>query len=467
MKKHLIACCMIGLCAGSLIACNDFENPAIPYDEAPEAPETLTPPSIDPSWDLVMMPDEGGQASCVFVYKDKKYDALFTRTLGWNGGDGVRTTALPDGNVFWSFNDSFYGVVDGETRARGACSFPRNSIMVQKGATIAAGRETDDDLVWLADYVQTSDPNAERYYQARTHIRHPKASLSDEQIAIGEIDQDFCYWAGDAVVYDDPAHGEILQVLWTGVEPGSLKNIDGCLREYSLKGEPGDGQYMSVLSTDYNVKSDGLGYGSTMFEDEKEGHIYLYTTKQVNLSSRVLVARTETLDLGSPWSYYIRDVSGNYQWQSSVPTDDEMERSYITTDSGSMPWVFEKDGVYYMCMEAFPFGRDIYIYRSETPYGPFTDRTLLFTLPATLDKLGNPYPQRWYMINLHPALSRQGELVFSTNSDPNNFWDNFNRVGSADFYRPYFFRVYNWEHVFDIDTDEEETPAETTPDAAE
>lgn len=468
MKKHFIACCMVGLCAGALAACNDFENPAVPYEEAPEETETLTPPSIDPSWNLVMMPNEGGQASCVFVYKDKKYDALFTRTLGWNGGDGVLTTALPDGNVFWSFNDSFYGVVDGETRARGACSFPRNSIMVQKGATIASGGETDADLVWLADYVQTSDPNAERYYQARTHIRHPKASLSEEQIAIGEIDQDYCYWAGDAVVYNDPGRGKILQMLWTGVEPGALKNIDGCLREYSLEGEPGDGEYMSVLSTDYNFKSDGLGYGSTMFEDTKEGHIYLYTTKQVNLSSRVLVARTETLDLGSPWSYYISDVSGNFQWQSSVPTDDEMERSYITTDSGSMPWVFEKEGVYYMCMEAFPFGRDIYIYRSETPYGPFTDRTLLFTLPATLDKLGNPYPQRWYMINLHPALSRQGELVFSTNSDPNNFWDNFNRVGSADFYRPYFFRVYNWEHVFDTDdTEEESTTTETATTVTE
>ena len=288
MKRHFIACCMIGLCAGALAACNDFENPAVPYDEAPETPETLTPPAIDPSWNLVMMPDEGGQAPCVFVYKDKKYDALFTRTLGWNGGDGVLTTALPDGNVFWSFNDSFYGVVDGETRARGACSFPRNSIMVQKGASIASGAETDDDLVWLADYVQTSDPNAERYYQARTHIRHPKASLSDEQIAIGEIDQDFCYWAGDAVVYDDPVRGKILQMLWTGVEPGSLKNIDGCLREYSLDGEPGDGQYMSVLSTDYNFKSDGLAYGSTMFEDTEGKHIYLYTTKQVNLISRVL-----------------------------------------------------------------------------------------------------------------------------------------------------------------------------------
>jgi len=190
-----------------------------------------------------------------------------------------------------------------------------------------------------------------------------------------------------------------------------------------------------------------------MFEDTEGGHIYLYTTKQVNLVSRVLVARTETLDLGSPWSYYIRDLSGDYHWQSSVPSNEEMERSYITAESGSMPWVFEKDGVYYMCMEAFPFGRDIYLFRSQTPYGPFTDRTLLFTLPATLDKLGSPYHQRWYMINLHPALSRQGELVFSTNSDPANFWDNFNRVGSADFYRPYFFRVYNWEHVYDSDDD--------------
>jgi hypothetical protein len=27
------------------------------------------------------------------------------------------------------------------------------------------------------------------------------------------------------------------------------------------------------------------------------------------------------------------------------------------------------------------------------------------------------------------------------------------RVGSADFYRPYFFRVYNWEHVYDSDDD--------------
>ncbi len=53
------------------------------------------------------------------------------------------------------------------------------------------------------------------------------------------------------------------------------------------------------------------------------------------------------------------------------------------------------------------------------------------------------------MVNLHPALSRTGELVFSTNSDPDDFWWNFNEPGSADYYRPYFYRVFNWKKAYD------------------
>ena len=47
------------------------------------------------------------------------------------------------------------------------------------------------------------------------------------------------------------------------------------------------------------------------------------------------------------------------------------------------------------------------------------------------------------------GLSRDGELVFSTNTDIDNFWDNFNADGSADFYRPFFYRVYKWERLFE------------------
>ena len=53
------------------------------------------------------------------------------------------------------------------------------------------------------------------------------------------------------------------------------------------------------------------------------------------------------------------------------------------------------------------------------------------------------------MINLHPHLSRNGELVFSTNTDPKFLDEHFNAVGSADYYRPYFYRVYNWERVYE------------------
>lgn len=73
--------------------------------------------------------------------------------------------------------------------------------------------DKEENLVWLADFIQTTDPNAPRYYQARTHIRHPKASKTDEQIQEGDIDQNWLYWAGDATVYNNQ-----LQVLWNGVD---------------------------------------------------------------------------------------------------------------------------------------------------------------------------------------------------------------------------------------------------------
>ena len=76
------------------------------------------------------------------------------------------------------------------------------------------------------------------------------------------------------------------------------------------------------------------------------------------------------------------------------------------------------------------------MFRSKHPYGPFVDQKTLFTLPEFLDKIGEQRYQHVYMVNIHPALSRTGELVISTNTDCSNFWDNFNAPGSADFYRP-------------------------------
>ena len=424
------------LMCGILGACDKFEAIPLEYKSTPleEAQEEVLN-TIDPAWELELMETNG----YVMAFKDKKYDKLFTRTLGWNGGDGVLTTLLPDGNAFWSFNDSFYGVVEGETRARKDCSFPRNSIMVQTPG------DEEENLVWLADFVQTTTPEAPRYYQARTHIRHPKASLSDDKIQEGEIDQDWLYWAGDATVCNNK-----LQVLWNGVDntnPYALMRHEGiCLATYSLEGTPGDDNYMKLISADHHFNDvDIYGYGSTLWEDE-DGHIYLYGSYN---NYDMIVARTARHDLTSPWEYYVGDEQGNFSWQNTYPTEEEVKRSRIQETDCSMPWVFKKGDTYYMLAQAKWFGREMYIFRSDKPYGPFVDCKRLFGFSDFLDKLGDQTYQNLYMINLHPHLSRNGELVFSTNTDPKNFWDNFNAVGSADYYRPYFYRVYNWERVYE------------------
>lgn len=119
----------------------------------------------------------------------------------------------------------------------------------------------------------------------------------------------------------------------------------------------------------------------------------------------------------------------------------------------NMPWVFRDGDYYYMTAQGPFFSREVYIYRSENPYGPFSEKRFLFVLPDKLDKLGDTSYRYVYMINLHPALSREGELVFSTNTDRDNFWDNFNAVGSADFYRPFFYRVFGWKNLYNDNTE--------------
>lgn len=414
-------------------------------------------PDIKPEWDLELMPDATRSGAAV-AYKDWKYNKLFTRTRGWNGGDGVLTVGLPDGSVFWTFNDSFYGRVNAADRSRGDCNFPRNSVMLQKATDGVLG-ETEDDLIWLADYVNWTDPSAERYFHCRTHLRHPDGEKTVDEILAGDIDQDRVYWSGDGTIYDGK-----LQMMWMGTASKELRALGTSLATYRLDGTipegyylddipdylPKKGNYLYREKVTHQINDNAVSYGSTLCEAD-DGHTYLYGTNGYG----VLVARTATHDLYSKWQYYVRPEEGSdFVWQDEYPTKEQMERSQIMENNHqcNMPWVFKDGDYYYMTAQGPYFAREVYIYRSKTPYGPFGEKRLLFVLPGELDKLG-PTAYHWlYMVNLHPALSREGELVFTTNSDPDDFWKNFNDPGSADYYRPFFYRVFDWKSLFGDDT---------------
>lgn len=446
----------VSVAAGALTSCTDkIEVPDLEYKED----ENFAPPKIDPSWELTDISSQAGTGA--YAYKDTKYDRLFTRYLGWNGGDGVQTTLLPDGNLWWTFNDSFYGVVD-EDRARHSCSFPRNTVMVQEAHNGKLG-ETEEDLHWLASFVQTDNPDGDRYYHARTHIRHPLATLTDAEIEKGEIDSEYLYWAGDGTVVDGK-----LQQIWAGVHTidGAMIPLNTCIATYSLEGKIGDESYLKMIDVDHERnKENPFGYGSTLWEDE-DGHTYLYASMgNGTFSTAAICARTTTHDLFSQWEYYVPNDAGEMQWQTEYPSELQAKNSsVIEQGQGSvvLPWVIKEGDKYYMVAQGF-LSTELWIFRADHPWGPFTDKRVLlrFTNPLDAlqyDKYGNQYAQL-YMLHLHMGLSRQGELVISTNTAPgdakdengNSVWGfarQFNNPGSADWYRPFFFRIFKWQRVF-------------------
>ena len=99
MRKYILYSALFEAIGISVSACNDYDPEIVEYESTEGSGGTvITPPDIKSDWNLELLPNTGQHDSHVFVYKDKKYDKLFTRTLGWNGGDGVLTTLLPDGH---------------------------------------------------------------------------------------------------------------------------------------------------------------------------------------------------------------------------------------------------------------------------------------------------------------------------------------------------------------------------------
>ena len=190
------------------------------------------------------------------IYLDLTYFHLFaSHQYGWNGGDGVYSTTLPDGNSFWSFGDSFFGLISEYRDRTRASNLPRNAAMIQ------TGEESWRDFVVLNEYCSTDPNDREHYYKGKTWLRHPRAkALSQQQIDAGETDSDHFYWPGDATVIKRDGK-PVLQVLWGSIF-GNMERDETALTEYSLEGEPGDEGYMKLTALYPNVVDYVTSYGN-------------------------------------------------------------------------------------------------------------------------------------------------------------------------------------------------------------
>jgi hypothetical protein len=77
-----------------------------------------------------------------------EWDVLFNRTSGWTGADGVYSIPLtgldaagqPLNSTLWTFNDTFYGKVDGDNNRIG-------SRIIHNSTALLSGNQPDPDRI--------------------------------------------------------------------------------------------------------------------------------------------------------------------------------------------------------------------------------------------------------------------------------------------------------------------------------
>lgn len=423
----------------SLTSCNDYDSAAIGYEEVDVQPSktTASAPELKSEWKLKEVINVGQHDDNVFVYQDNLYRSLFTRSLGWNGGDIQASFKVNDGTVAFLYRDGYYGKVDDATRARVNSNLVRNGILMLTSDNGTLSEPSPKDLYSLNDYVQTVDANAADYYNGV-----PLAASSKSAYHV---------WPGVACLYN----GQI-QVQWVSYRTSLGRRDESSIYTYSLNGKPSDSGFLKLKSTLQPLFSNLIGYDDYLWQDD-DGHNYIYCTYILSGISGVLVARTATHDLSSEWEYCVRNTDGQIVWTKTIPTatitaaGEVALRSNMLENNGACqhPQVIKKGSFYYLIGQSYPNLADVRIWRSATPYGPFEDAKSLFVVPESVTKKGNVYYNELSRVVLHPALSRSGELVFSTVQTAPTDKENFDYPGSADYVTPMFYRVYNWESLFE------------------
>jgi len=340
---------------------------------------------------LQLLPNNGRWDPRVTVYSDLDYNDYLTRYQHWNGGDGCYSVLLPDGRLLWSFQDSFFGQVSTDRNRT-------NNVMRRNAAHL----QLDTSL------------------QSFIPLNPGSGNQSETWIKYGDApeDQDW-YWPGAGQVHNGQFQMLLSHVRKTGNGTWDFAHVSTDLAVFDLPS-----MRLNHIVKDKDVSSN-YSAGSMGGQD---GYTYMYSTENGYLTSFMYVARAAGHDLSGAWEYY-----GPNGW-STTPV------KYNVCNDITQPNVFYKDGKYYLVSQQILFGLDIYILESNTPVGPWTNKRTLYHIP---DQYSGDIIS--YNAFVHHALSREGELVISYNINPTDFNSNFNKPGSADRYRPYFVRVFNWK----------------------
>jgi len=319
---------------------------------------------------------------------------LFIRDCcGFTGGDGTYSVLLPDGRTVWIFGDTFLGTVNPDlTRERLSPMFIRNSFVVQDGdslSTLHQVRPTHD-----ASMVIPPAPNGQE-------------ELSEDSV---------WFWPGDGLI----ENGKLLVFMsqFTQLDTGmwGFHWQSTWLATFKLP----DLTEEHIVEIPYG-KATMVHYGHAVLEEEEFTYVY-GARKDRDKKSRAHVARYPAGNVNGVWEFYT-----GKEWTENPDLTRPMGKMHASEQFTVLK--IKEKYVYITQMDWF--SRDICSFTSDTPYGPWGNKTLLYTTPIP----GEDKNLITYNAIAHPQFIEEKHILLSYNMNSFALGDHFR---NADIYRPRF-----------------------------
>ncbi|MDN5217082.1 DUF4185 domain-containing protein [Fulvivirgaceae bacterium BMA12] len=379
-----------------------------------EKGHTEDPPFAEPKKDLKFT-----------VEKAPEWTAMFKRSSGWFGGDGIfaipfsgvdvaKGTSEAD-SVLFVFSDTMLGEIrDGKLQP--GYKMVNNSVAVLKGG------DPDDTRMKFLIADETGSPNA---------IFTPQTPASKP----GEY-----YWLGDGFVNQERENSlYIFAYRIQNLDNNSLfpfKEVGNSLLVIPRESQfPFEEHYQLDIPFFTSSKGDSthISFGAGVLENTVDagvpggdGYVYVYGVKgdkKKLVAARVQPRAVENFETWQFWD----GVNWSSNPDQMVPVSDSVsnELSVVPLANGQYALIYQYIGI-------FP---DIYMQIGPSPVGPFGPRQKIYD---TRDDITDP-DLFTYNAKGHPAISKPGELLISYNVNSFKFFD---IIEAKPFlYRPRFFKI--------------------------
>jgi len=355
------------------------------------------------------------------VEEAPEWTALFKRTLGWIGADGIFTIPVNGVNkagnadsTLFIFSDSMIGEIE-DGKLQPGWAMVNNTVGYLRGNEAREDRfrfywdKNDEgkpralfipdtppaekgDYYWLGDgFVNAGHNNATYIFAYRMR------NLSDEEWSFSEM-------------------GNVLIVIPPGSRPpfNNHRQIETPFHFDAARAEEKGSFGAGIL---VNTKAAGV--------ENPDGYIYVYGVR--GKSKQLLVARVLPKDFEKfeAWLFWDgKSWNEDMSKSASVAESVSNELSVSSLPDGRYALVYQEDGM----------GSTVGLRTGTSPYGPFGPQMDIWECKEPQQK--NIFT---YNAKAHPALSRPGELLISYNV---NAFDFLNEIkNNPDLYRPRFIRV--------------------------